>query len=78
MFLWLIQGQSVTGSAILQMAYGYRPADDSDELMTLITQAMEEFSAALVPGAFLVDFIPLRKSLISFILLLPNLTFHNS
>ncbi|KAF7311496.1 Cytochrome P450 [Mycena kentingensis (nom. inval.)] len=50
-----------TSAVILRIAYGYELKDESDPLLELVRNVMEEFSEAAVPGAFLVDLIPLLK-----------------
>lgn len=51
-----------TGSLALRILYGYvaEPVKE-DPLIDLVERAMETFTQATVPGAFLVDTIPLRE-----------------
>ncbi len=46
-----------TGSAILQIAYGYRLKDNDDPYLVLVAQATYNFGLA-VSGGFWVDYLP--------------------
>ncbi|KAF9020326.1 cytochrome P450 [Hymenopellis radicata] len=48
---------------VLRITYGYEVLHEGDEMVKLVNNAMEELSVASTPGAFLVDFIPMLKSL---------------
>ncbi|KAJ7137669.1 cytochrome P450 [Mycena epipterygia] len=51
-----------TASAIaLRITYGYTVQGENDPIVSLVNSVMEEFSASVVPGAFLVDLIPILK-----------------
>ncbi|KZT12691.1 cytochrome P450 [Laetiporus sulphureus 93-53] len=43
---------------IMRVTYGYPVKKEDDPMITLPMKAMDNFSAATAPGAFLVDFIP--------------------
>ena len=47
---------------MLRITYGYDVQNEGDNMVQLVNHAMEELSVASTPGAFLVDFIPIRKS----------------
>lgn len=50
------------GAIILKVAYGYEiEAHKEDPLVTLADHAMDQFSKAMIPGAWLVDMVPIRK-----------------
>lgn len=52
------------GAVILKIAYGYTAESHKNDLLVDIAgDAMDKFARAAVPGAFLVDMIPFRKSL---------------
>lgn len=53
----------LTGGIILTLTYGIKVQDGEDPFVNLIEGANENFNAATVPGAFLVDFFPLLKHL---------------
>ncbi|KAK0460211.1 cytochrome P450, partial [Desarmillaria tabescens] len=48
---------------ILSITYGYEVNGDGDALVELVDRAMAEFSQVTVPGAFLVDKIPVLRFL---------------
>jgi hypothetical protein len=53
----------VAGAIILKITYGYTiEPQQQDPLVELVDSALEQFAAATVPGAWLVDMIPARKS----------------
>jgi hypothetical protein len=50
------------GSVILKIAYGYTAEPSKEDiLIKMAGQAMDDVTAAGVPGAFLVDILPLCK-----------------
>ena len=52
---------SVVGAVILSITFGYdvpESASATDPLIKLAEITVEEFSLAVTPGVFLVDFIP--------------------
>ncbi|RYP13071.1 hypothetical protein DL767_010944 [Monosporascus sp. MG133] len=52
------------GAIILKMAYGYTiEPHDEDPLVNIADRALSQFSAAFVPGAWLVDTIPILRYL---------------
>jgi hypothetical protein len=53
-------GFSTAGAIILKITHGYQVSENEDPLIALAETTMEEFSKAVVPGAFLVDFLPWR------------------
>lgn len=58
----LMSGCREAGAVILKIAYGYNiEPHGSDPLVTLVNDAMEEFSLAAAPGKWIVDTIPFRK-----------------
>lgn len=48
----------MAGGIILSLTYGIEVQDDDDPFVNLIESANENFNAATVPGAFMVDFFP--------------------
>ncbi|CAI7591607.1 unnamed protein product [Penicillium glandicola] len=56
--------ETESGSLMLKMLYGYTPSPHTpDKLVLLINKVMEEFSQAVVVGAWLVDLIPALRLL---------------
>lgn len=50
------------GAVILKISHGYTiEPHERDPLVDLVTEAMDQFGQAAVPGAWLVDLIPLRE-----------------
>ena len=55
------------GAVILKMAYGYTTEPvKSDPLVELAGKALDEFAKAAVPGAWAVDIMPFRETIIYF------------
>lgn len=53
-----------TGALVLKLSYGYTiESHDRDPLVDLVDKAMEEFIVVMLPLTWLVDFIPMCKSL---------------
>jgi hypothetical protein len=50
--------KNVAGSLILRITYGYTIQEEGDPLVALAIKANDEFSAAVLPGAYLVDVLP--------------------
>jgi hypothetical protein len=49
---------------VLKLSYGYTiEPHDRDPLVDLVDKAMEDFSVAMLPLTWLVDFVPVCKSL---------------
>ncbi|KAG5642132.1 hypothetical protein DXG03_003582 [Asterophora parasitica] len=59
----MINLRKFTGGIIMQLTYGYEVQDGEDPFVALIEDANDHFSAATVPGAFIVDFFPSIKNL---------------
>ena len=51
---------SSAGTIIVLIAYGYQAQNKEDSMITLAESAMIKFKLLRNPGAYLVDFIPLR------------------
>ncbi|KAJ7285227.1 cytochrome P450 [Mycena rebaudengoi] len=51
----------LSSAIALRIAYGYTLQGEKDPLVGLVTTVMEEFSAAITPGAFMVDVLPILK-----------------
>jgi hypothetical protein len=49
-----------TGAVILKITHGYDVRERDDPLVALADRATEQFSMACLPGAFLVDVLPIR------------------
>ena len=60
----LVDGKlfSAAANSILTFAYGYHVQPKDDPYMELADRAMEGVKAAMNPGSYLVDFIPIRAS----------------
>ncbi|KAJ7286148.1 cytochrome P450 [Mycena rebaudengoi] len=48
-------------AVVLEITYGYTVEGDDDSIVRMVDNVMEEFSASIAPGAFLVDLIPILK-----------------
>ena len=46
------------GAISLRIAYGYKVVEGNDPFVSLVNEAMEQFSLSISPGAFLVDLVP--------------------
>jgi hypothetical protein len=58
--------RSEAGAIILNIAYGYTiEPHKTDPLVNIADNALEQFSAATVPGAWMVDLFPIRAYLIA-------------
>ncbi|KAG6855686.1 hypothetical protein H0H87_012075 [Tephrocybe sp. NHM501043] len=55
--------RKLAGGIIMKLTYGYEVQDGEDPFVKLIEGANDNFSAATVPGAFVVDFFPSMKNL---------------
>jgi hypothetical protein len=54
-----LTGISTAGAITLKISHGYQVSEtEEDHLVTLAETTMNEFSMAITPGAFLVDFLP--------------------
>jgi hypothetical protein len=51
---------SSAGAIIVLIAYGYQAQNKEDSMISLAESAMIKFKLLRNPGAYLVDFIPLR------------------
>lgn len=52
------------GSIILRITYGYITEPEAyDPLIDLVDKAMEDFAQVILPGGWLVNFIPMRAIL---------------
>jgi hypothetical protein len=52
----------MAGAVILKICYGYTVAEGgNDPLVVQAGKTLEEFSLAVQPGVFIVDFIPWRR-----------------
>ncbi|KAJ7693199.1 cytochrome P450 [Mycena rosella] len=59
--------RKLTGGIILRMTYGIEVQEEEDPFVTLIEDANDNFNAATVPGAFLVDVFPAMLHLPEFL-----------
>ena len=48
----------LSGSIILKLTHGYQPLEGEDPIVSIVDRAMDHFSDATAPGAFLVDVFP--------------------
>jgi hypothetical protein len=62
----------LAGGIILGLTYGYQVQERHDPFVNLIEHANGNFNAASIPGAFIVDFFPVLRSLPEF---LPGMSF---
>ncbi len=58
MFPWL---PSTFAATILKVAYGIDIDDENNEIVRIIEKAIEGPSQTIVPGKFLVDYVPLLR-----------------
>lgn len=54
-------GYRMISAVVLEITYGYTVEGDDDSIVRMVDNVMEEFSASIAPGAFLVDLIPICK-----------------
>ncbi|KAJ7483563.1 cytochrome P450 [Mycena latifolia] len=59
--------RKLTGGIILKITYGIEVQEEEDPFVTLIEDANDNFNAATVPGAFLVDVFPAMLHLPEFL-----------
>src|SRR5271154_3940074 len=52
--------RKTAGAIILKISHGYTIQEENDPLVALADRATEQFSLACLPGAYLVDIIPIR------------------
>lgn len=58
-----ISQHSVVGAIIIKLTYGYTiDTKKPDRLIEIAEKALGQFALAIVPGAWLVDTIPIRES----------------
>jgi hypothetical protein len=57
----------MAGAIILETTYGYQINGTHDKLIHIAERAMNDFSEAAVPGAYLVNIFPWSKSIIQWI-----------
>ncbi|KAH7889032.1 cytochrome P450 [Phlebopus sp. FC_14] len=53
--------RTLAGATILKFSHGYSVRDGVDPLVDLAERSMADFSALVVPGAFLVDVVPMLR-----------------
>ena len=53
---------SAIAALVMEMTYGLHVADNKDRFLRATVEAMEITTRAMIPGAFLVDTIPIRAS----------------
>lgn len=53
----------MAGAVILQITYGYKVQTDNDPMVRVVDNAMDQFSELVVPGAYLVDTLPILRFL---------------
>ena len=58
--MWLTKSISNAGAIILMITFAYQVQKDSDPLVKIAEDAVDTFSRATLPGAFLVDTFPIR------------------
>lgn len=49
------------GATIMDVVYGIQVTGIADEYITMAEKSLEMISAAMLPGAYLVDLLPLRE-----------------
>ncbi|OCH95985.1 cytochrome P450 [Obba rivulosa] len=55
------QVRKTAGSIILMMSHGYKVQEEEDVIVNTVDEAVDQFSKATAPGAFLVDVFPILK-----------------
>ena len=65
LYLWDkdLASYSFAGAIIVRITYGYEVQEKGDPILALAQSAVGYFSSFVEPGAYLVDFIPLRMSI---------------
>ena len=48
-------------AAILEVLFGYTAADDGDEIMTIVEDALEWIGEAFTPGKYLIETLPILQ-----------------
>ena len=48
-------------AVVLQITHGYHLTEGEDPVLLIVEQALSDFSALAVPGAFSVDLLPIRQ-----------------
>jgi hypothetical protein len=66
-FIFLIEGAdlsySFAGAIVVRITYGYEAQEQGDPIITLAESVMARFAKFCKPGAYLVDFISLCRSI---------------
>ena len=57
---------SAVGALVLEMTYGLNITNNEDQFLRASVEATEIAARVLIPGAFLVDIIPMRASNIGY------------
>ncbi|KAI0938473.1 hypothetical protein AcV5_000150 [Taiwanofungus camphoratus] len=55
------QVRKTAGGIILKMSHGYQVQEGEDPVVNIVDKAVEQFSLATAPGAFLVDVLPILE-----------------
>jgi hypothetical protein len=58
--IWLTKSISHSGAIIIMITFGYQVQEGNDPLVQLAQAAVDTFSRATLPAAFLVDTLPIR------------------
>lgn len=51
---------SLTGALVMDVTYGIKILPENDPYIKTAEEAMSRLSEAVIPGSFLVDFLPMR------------------
>jgi hypothetical protein len=54
--------QSLVGSLVMEMTYGMDITSKDDRFLRAAAEALDLANRAMIPGAFLVDTVPMRAS----------------
>jgi hypothetical protein len=58
-----LNSYSTAGAIILRISHGYEVKENNDPFIDLADRAVDQFSRAITPGAFMVDIVPFCKSM---------------
>jgi hypothetical protein len=58
-----LNSRSTASAIILRISHGYEAKGNNDPFVDLADRAVDQFSRSTVPGAFMVDIVPLCKTI---------------
>ena len=65
-FSFALSVASTVGALVMEMTYGLNITNNKDQFLQALVEATGIIARVLVPGAFLVDIIPMRASRIGY------------